>query len=181
MAQYKVKFKIWGEYPSSYNGVCQVELSDDEVQQLIALMREHNSSDVDELDLEGNLPAIYEKISEACDDVAMEILEKDWLDSAIWNMGDSDFDERRLISHCQSAYGCPDFEEDEYDDDGEQYAAFDEWLRGFWKTATIKEQKDLLFNYMGFDEEELCEARCSFCEFYDIAIPQAIVKMAGVE
>ena len=62
MAQYEIKFKIWGEYPSSYEGVCQVELNDDEVQQLVALMQEYDTSDTDELDIEENLPRIYEKI-----------------------------------------------------------------------------------------------------------------------
>ena len=51
----------------------------------------------------------------------------------------------------------------------------------FWKIATIKEQKELCFNYMGFDEHELCEARCSVDEQYEIVIPQAIVEMANLE
>ena len=120
MAQYEIKFKIWGEYPHTYNGICQVELSDDEVQQLVALMQEYNTSDAEELELEDNLPGIYEKICDACEDVAMEIVEKDWLDSSIWHLGDSDYDEEELISHCQWKYGCPDFDnedDDEFDDE----------------------------------------------------------------
>ena len=192
MAQYEIKFKIWGEYPSSYEGVCKVELSDDEVQQLVALMQEYNTSDAEELELEDNLPEIYEKICDACEDVAMEIVEKDWLDSSIWHLGDSDYDEEELISHCQWKYGCPDFDDeddDEFDDEEEgkndseekQYQYFDDWLRDFWKTATREEQEDLLFNYMGFDEFELSEARCGVREQYEIAIPQAIVEMVDIK
>ena len=89
-------------------------------------------------------------------------------------MGDYEYDEEELISYCQSVYGCPDFKD-------EDAGYFDEWLRCFWKTATIKEQKDLCFNYMGFDEHELCEARCSVDEQYEIVIPHAIVEMANLE
>ena len=70
MAQYEIKFKIWGEYPSSYEGVCKVELSDNEVQQFVGLMQEYNTSDIEELDLEENLPRIYEKICNSCDEIA---------------------------------------------------------------------------------------------------------------
>ena len=196
MAQYEIKFKIWGEYPNTYNGICQVELSDDEVQQLIAHMQEYNTSNVDKLELEDNLPGVYEKICEACDDVAMDIVEKDWLDTSIWHLGDSDYDEEDLISHCQWKYGCPNFDDedddeldDEIDDeeDGKndseekQYQYFGDWIRDFWKTATREEQEDLLFNYMGFDKDELCEARCCVREQYKPTIPQAIVEMANLE
>ena len=199
MAQYEIKFKIWGEYPNSYDGVCQVELSDDEVQQLIALMQEYGTSDVEELELEDNLPTVYDKISDACDEVAIDILEKDWLDSAIYYISDCDYDEHKLISHCQWEYGCPSFDEEDDDDEegydeedneseGEdntseerQYEGFYDWLHAFWKTATRDEQEDLLFNYMGVDEFMLCEARSYFCDKYYIAIPQAIIEMAGVE
>ena len=169
MAQYEIKFKIWGEYPSSYEGICQVELSDDEVQQFVGLMQEYNTSDIEELELEDNLPEIYEKICDACEDVAMEIVEKDWLDTSIWHLSDNDYDEEELISYCQEQYGCPDFNEDNAVD-------FNNWLRDFWKTATREEQEDLLFNYMGFDEHGLCEARCCVREQYKPAIPQAIVE-----
>ena len=176
MAQYEIEFKIWGEYPSSYEGVCQVELSDDEVQQLVALMQEHNTSDTDELELEENLPRIYEKIHNSCDEVAIDILEKDWLDSAIWHLSDSDYDEDELISYCQAQYGCPDFRQDK---DGN----FDDWLHDFWKIATREEQEDLCFNYMGFDESDLAEARgcCCVGELYEITIPQAIVEMVDIK
>ena len=174
MAQYEIKFKIWGEYPSSYEGVCQVELSDDEVQQLVALMQEYDTSDTDELDLEENLPRIYEKICNSCDEIAVDIVEKDWLDSSIWHLSDNDYDEEELISYCQEQYGSPDFNED---NDGD----FNDWLRDFWKRATRKEQEDLCFNYMGFDEDELAEARCCAAEQYEIAIPQAIVEMVDIK
>ena len=174
MAQYEIKFKIWGEYPSSYEGICQVELSDDEVQQLVVLMQEYNTIDTDELDLEENLPRIYEKICNSCDEIAVDIVEKDWLDSSIWHLSDNDYDEEELISYCQEQYGCPDFNEDNNDD-------FNDWLHDFWERATRKEQEDLCFNYMGFDEDELAEARCCVGERYEITIPQAIVEMVDIK
>ena len=174
MAQYEIEFKIWGEYPSSYEGVCQVELSDDEVQQLVTLMQEYNTSDAEEMKLETSLPKIYEKIHNSCDEVAIDAMEKDWLDSAIWHLADSDYDEEELISYCQEQYGCPDFDDE---DDGD----FDGWLRDFWKRATREEQEDLCFNYMGFDESNLAEARCCVGEQYEITIPQAIVEMVDIK
>lgn len=174
MAQYEVEFTIWGEYPDSYDGVCQVEFSDEEVQQIVTLMQEYNTSDAEKLELEDNLPEIYAKFCTACDKVAIDIVEKDWLDSAIYHLSDYDYDEDELISYCQEQYGCPKFNKG---DEGN----FNDWLRDFWKRATLKEQKDLCFGYMEFDKSELAEARCCVGEQYEITIPQSIVEMANIK
>ena len=71
MAQYEIKFNRpdgWsyiegeGEIPVES---AKVELSDGEVQILVELMQEHNSYDVEEINLEESHPDIYDKLNEA--------------------------------------------------------------------------------------------------------------------
>ena len=77
MAQYEIKFntqKGWSydkeEIPieSAF-----VELSNEEVQILVDLMKQQNTYDVSALGLEQSHPDIFEKLDEACDSIAFDI------------------------------------------------------------------------------------------------------------
>lgn len=66
-----------GEY-IDVNG--SFELEDEEVNALAALVRDHEGeTDIDELDLEGELPDIYEKIREAYRDAVDEATTNYWI------------------------------------------------------------------------------------------------------
>lgn len=54
------------------NGESAVELSDEEVDILVKLIKENGTTDVEELDLENLYPDIYEKLDDAYRDMAYD-------------------------------------------------------------------------------------------------------------
>ena len=61
------------------DGESAVELSDEEVDILVRLIRENKTTDVEELDLENLYPVIYDKLDTACYDMEYNAEEMHWL------------------------------------------------------------------------------------------------------
>ena len=108
MAQYEIKFnkqKGWSynkeEIPveSAY-----VELSDDEVQILVDLMNQKNTYNVKELNLEELHPNIFEKLDEACDSIAFDIVLAEALREAHYYDEEDVFLEK-LYKYCKENCG----------------------------------------------------------------------------
>ena len=70
-------YSCCGSVAEKYEG--DVELTDQEVNELVSLIVEEGTSDVEELDLEERLPEIYEKLEDAHRDAAREVEYVHWL------------------------------------------------------------------------------------------------------
>ena len=79
-----------------------VELTNDEVKQLIALMRKHNSSDMATLNLPEALPEIYKKLADAHYDAVYRATLSDRLDDALY---DDECDLEPLMRYCERELG----------------------------------------------------------------------------
>lgn len=192
-------FNIYIETPLgvSHSGeVCvygdgNVELSDEEVQQLVELIRENGGvTDVEELNLEEKYPDIYEKLDEACCDASHRAEWIDWIfrgyRCSYYNVSTED-----AIEKCEKDYGFkfefdkakfldenPDYEDADIDEDficQEKEEAFEEWIEEY--RASLNEYDEASFLADVFELEPEIDY-----EEYSVEIPVDIVKMAkGVE
>ena len=187
MAMYEIETDIClgfshcgGVYNSGYG---EVELSDEEVDELVALMKEKDTSDVDEMDLEENLPDIYKKLDTAYRDVAYDAEEEHWLEEGYYHLECHNYEDSVMIDYIKEK-GEWEFEYDEEefkDENGEldEEALFEaecdylheEGLDNYLSTLDGEERKDFLRNQVGIDvDPQGCE--------YEIEIPSEIIAKA---
>ena len=163
------------------NGESKVELLDEEVEILIKLIREKNSADVYDLELEKLHPQIFEKLREAYFKLAYDEEEMHWLWEG-YNNGNFEYDHEELKNYCKQNCGFSfefseldylteqgEFNEDCFCEDEED--AFNEWLDDYLLGMTDQEQRNFFYDHMHadlvLDDVE-----------YSVEIPEAIIKKA---
>lgn len=171
------------------NGESAVELSDEEVDILVKLIKEKNSTDVGDLDLETLHPDIYKKLDEAYSDMAYRAEEIHWLWEG-YNNGYYEYDTDELMAYCEKELDFsfefkPEeyFDEDDleyYKEDPESYEdeinelkgeAFSEWLDDYVSGLSDDEAASFFYEHMGADLN-LDDVE------YTVGIPQAIIAKA---
>ena len=171
------------------NGESAVELSDEEVDILVKLIKENNSTDVEELDLENLYPDIYSKLDEAYHDMAYNAEEIHWLREGYDNHY-FEYDEDELMDYCEKNLGFsfefkPEeyFDEDEledykespdsYEDEiyEEKNRVFSEWLDDYVESLSGEEAHSFFYEHM---DPEIDVNNVS----YTVEIPAAIIKKA---
>lgn len=167
-----------------YNdGHGEVELSENEVDQLVTFMKEKGTSDIEELKLQDILPEIYKKLDEAYRAVAYKAEEEHWLDEGYYHNECHNYDDVDMIDYLieQKAWNF-EYDEDEFkDEDGEiddealweaqsEYLheeALDDYLAGLHG----EERYEFLRKKVGIDVEVFgCD--------YEIEIPSEIIALA---
>lgn len=164
------------------NGESAVELSDEEVDILVKLIKEKGTTDVEELDLENLHPDIYKKLDEAYYSMAYEAEEMHWLWEGYYS-GYFEYDEDKLKEYCKANCGFSyvfnkeengydeDEEVDEYEIEDAENEAFSEWLDEYVEGLSDDEVRDFFYNHMDanldMDNVE-----------YTVDIPQAIINKA---
>lgn len=171
------------------NGESAVELSDEEVDILVKLIKENDTTDVEELDLENLHPTIYNKLDDAYRDMAYDAEEMHWLWEG-YNNGYFEYDIDELMEYCEKELGFsyefkPEeyFDEDDleyYKEDPESYEdeieetkndAFSEWLDDYVNGLGDDEARDFFYNHMNADlDMDNVD--------YTVEIPQAIINKA---
>jgi hypothetical protein len=171
------------------DGESAVELSDDEVDILVRLIRENGTTDVEELDLENLYPSIFYKLDSAYHDMESHAEEMHWL----WEGYEShyfDYDEDELIAYCKKNLGFtfefkPEehldaYDLEEYQEDPEAFEdtisdleseAFAEWLDDYVHSLSDDQLCSFFYEHMNCD---LSMDPVS----YTVEIPPAIIKMA---
>ena len=178
-----------------------VEFSEEDVRSLVELIRANSGeTDVDELDLKSALPDIYEKLDDACQEVAFRTaFHAAILDSYDEGYLDEEVDSDELIAALKEddLFDCKyDLDEicrdldnegraehtitlkelDEYTD-----SAFRAWLDDYFNSLDTKGKIDFIMTYYGEDAIDNCIARDMIEYGYDIVIPEKIVEMAHNE
>ena len=171
------------------NGESAVELSDEEVDILVKLIKEKGTTDIEELDLENLYPDIYEKLDDAYRDMAYNAEEMHWLWEG-YNNGYYEYDVYELMDYCEKNLGFsyefkPEeyFDEDDleyYKEDPESYEdeieeakseAFSEWLDDYISGLDDDEAREFFYKHMNAD------LNMDDVE-YTVGIPQAIINKA---
>ena len=171
------------------NGESAVELSDEEVDILVKLIKENDSTDVEELDLENLYPDIYSKLDEAYHDMAYKAEEIHWLREG-YDHHYFEYDEDELMDYCEKNLGFsfefkPEeyFDEDEledykespdsYEDEiyEEKNRVFSEWLDAYVEGLSDDEARSFFYDHMDADlDMDNVD--------YTVEIPAAIIKKA---
>ena len=172
------------------DGESAVELSDEEVDILVKLIKENGTTDVEALDLENLYPDIYEKLDDAYRDMAYNAEEMHWLWEG-YNNGYFEYDTVELMNYCERELGFkfeydekdyylddpedleegeePDIDEDQIEEDKSD--AFSEWLDDYVSGLDDDEARDFFYEHMdadlNMDDVE-----------YTVEIPQAIINKA---
>ena len=172
------------------NGESAVELTDEEVDILVKLIKENDTTDVEDLDLENLYPAIYEKLRDAYYKMAYDAEEMHWLREGYDN-GYFEYDEEKLMNYCERELDFkfeydikkyylddpedleegeePDIDEDQIEED--KYEAFSEWLDDYVNGLPDKEAKSFFYNHMNADlDMDNVE--------YSVEIPAGIITKA---
>ncbi len=164
------------------NGESAVELSDEDVDILVKLIKEKGTTDVEKLDLENLHPAIYNKLDEAYHSMAYEAEEMHWLWEGYYGSY-FEYDEDKLKEYCKTNCGFSyvfnkeengydeDEEVDEYEIEDAENEAFSEWLDEYVKGLSDDEARDFFYNHMDAD------LNMDNVE-YTVEIPAAIIKIA---
>ena len=172
------------------NGESAVELSDEEVNILVQLIKEKGTTDVDELDIATSHPALYEKLDNAYREMAYDAEELHWLWEG-YNNGYFEYDSDELMNYCERELGFkfeydekdyylddpedleegeePDIDEDQIEEDKND--AFSEWLDDYLSDLSDDEACDFFYNHMNAD------LNMDGVE-YTVGIPEAIVAKA---
>ena len=159
-----------------------VDLSDEEVAKIVDLIRKVGTHDMEELGLEEECPEIYEKLDDAYFTMARKAEELHWL----WEGYENEcyeFDEDELMEYCEQECGFTYEEDDCCDEDGEideedrYYAkrtAFFNWLDDYLRGLSDDDAVEFFIEHMN------AELDLSGIE-YEVVVPEAIIKMAGIE
>lgn len=172
------------------DGESAVELSDEEVDILVKLIKEKNSTDIGDLDLEDLYPEIYKKLDEAYYKMAYDAEEMHWLWEGYYN-GYYEYNDDELMAYCEkeldfsfefkpeeyfdSESDLEDYKEDpeSYEDEINdlKYEAFSEWLSDYVEGLSDDEARDFFYNHMDAD------LNMDGVE-YTVGIPEAIIAKA---
>lgn len=173
MAKYSIESELFlGMSHSGAVTTCgenSVELSDEEVNILIDLIRVKKSTDVDELNIEESHPDLYEKLREAYYNLAYDAEETHWLWEGYKN-GYFEYDKKELMNYCKSNCGFSfEYSKDDYTD--AVLDAFKKWLDDYLNGLSDKEVKDFFYNHMnaGLELDDI---------EYSVEIPEAIIRKA---
>lgn len=171
------------------NGKGTVELTDEQVQTIITLIRENGGeTDIDALNLKESCPEIYDVLYEAFSDVAWKAAYNHWvIEGYDCNYYDTPLGES--IAICEESYGFeydgPEEKEDEKEEDVEEddediddedidddkADAFFAWVEEYRKTLDEDEEAEFLAHAFCLEPE------VDTPEF-EVVIPEEIIKMS---
>ncbi len=158
-----------------------VELTDEEVQQLVELIRENDGeTDIEELELADKYPEIYEKLDDAYLELAYQAAYRTRL---VQRYRDGDFEVPYNLMEWLDAEQLFRFEIDPKEGPVTAEAlqdlkrkAFDKWLNEYTAGLDVDQLFDFLNHYYDTD---LIDMDNFEPEDYLIEIPEEIVEMAG--
>jgi hypothetical protein len=159
------------------NGESAVELSDEEVNILVQLIKEKGTTDVDELGIATTHPDLYEKLDDAYRNMAYKAEELHWLWEGYHN-GYFEYDTEELMNYCEQELGFS-FESDETDCDSddveeEKYDAFYEWLDDYVNELSDDEAVSFFYDHMNASLD------MDYVD-YSVEIPAGIIKKSQEE
>jgi len=158
-----------------------VELSDEQVDVLVNLIREKQTTDVNELGLESLYPEIYQKLKDEYRSAAYCAEELHWL-WEIYEDHNYDCDMEELMEYCEKECGFiyeptssndEDDDEDDEDYDEEKEEAFLKWLDNYLRSLCDDDAASFFVERMEID----LDISYQF-DFDYVGIPDEIIEIA---
>ncbi len=166
----------------------EFEMPDEYVETIVALIREHDTTDIEELQLEELHPDIYEFLKENINEIYQQAEEAHFIREGFSIDECYEYDDD-LIDYCERELGfeyeCDEddddfyededeYEEDEDEDDDDDYqrrSQFESWICDYVETLTDQQLVDFFYKHIDNGYES------SPSEF-EISIPQQIIDLA---
>ena len=177
-------FSHCGEVMADLEG--QIELTDEEAAQLVALMQEKKSCDVEQMGLKRRYPALYERLEEAWYDAAYNAELAHWHREGFLD-GYCEFDLDEVMEHCEAHCGYTfTFDPEEHcllePDDEEQMEElrrehFEAWLEEYVTTLSNEEVIEFCSEQLNSEVEDVTDPEGVE---YTIAIPYELIRRAGL-
>ena len=191
MAKFKIETEVFfgishcGALTENAEGF--VELTEQDVNTLVELIKEHQTADVEELELEKRYPEIYNKLYDAYREISYPVYELHWLWFGFYEPDCDEYDNEELKEYCRQNCGFEFVydEKDYMDDEGEinedllmehENDAFDEWLIKYLEGLEPDEAIEFFYDHMNAD----LDGEMNGTEF-EVQIPREIVDMANLE
>ena len=163
------------------DGESTVELTDEDVEILVNLIREKHSINVRKLGINAMYPELYEKLDDAYRQLAYDTEETHWLWHGYYN-GYYRYDSYDLKCYCKANCGFHfEYDESDFVDDDDIFddelfenaedKAFEDWLDDYVHSLSDKEARDFFYNHMN------AELDLDYVD-YTVEIPEEIIKMA---
>ena len=180
-AIYCLGFSHCGEEDAFGSGA--VDLTDEETNTLVALVKEKQTRDVEELNIENTHPDLYKKLEKAYYNMKFKV----WVEIGIDSGGIVPSEDETLMEWCKQNCGFAydpnkraaaedDFDEEELEETDKECFQFDEWFSE-WLSGYIK----TLDNDQAFDF--FCDHLSSHVDLslsdVKVKIPGEILEMAG--
>lgn len=135
---HSIGFSHSGQVMTSGSGT--VDLTPDEVETLTILIKAKGTRNVYDLGIQKSHSAIWQKLYDACYNIAYKAEELYWLWEGYYE-GAFDYDKEKLMAYCKNNCGyCPDKDENKNkdtnvngveDNECEEEELFDEWLNDY--------------------------------------------------
>lgn len=177
-------FSHCGEVMADLEG--QIELTDEEAAQLVALMQEKKSCDVAKMGLEQLYPALYERLEEAWHDAAYTAELAHWHREGFLD-GYCEFDLDEVMAHCEAHCGYTfTYDPEEHPlsdpDDEEQLEElrrehFEAWLSEYVESLSNEEVIEFCSEQLNSEVEDVTNPEGVE---YTIAIPYELIRRAGL-
>jgi hypothetical protein len=166
------------------NAYGEFEMADADVETLVALIREKETTDINELGIEQSHPTIYDLLEKEIYKIYQIAGTAHFIREEIDDYFEYD---DGVIDYCIQKYGFnpdeyvevdEDYEEEEYEDEEEEYEAklhskFVSWMRRYASTLSDKDVVDFYFDtinsVVNFDAYD-----------FELEIPRQIIDLAGV-
>lgn len=168
-----------GMYTGGYG---TVELTDEEVDELVKLMKEKNSSDVEEIKLREVAPEIYRKLDDAYRQLAYKTEEEYWLEEGYGNYECHTYDVSDMIEYLKEKDAW-NFEIDENEFKDEEGNLDEEALECAERDYLSEAMDDYLYSLHGEERYDFLRNQVGIsvdvdeCE-YEISIPSEIIDKA---
>ena len=158
--------------PEYEEGEGTVELEDSQVDQLVALIREHGGeTDPEEIGLEESYPDIYGALEEAYSDAARKAEYRHWVISGYEN---GYLEEPEDLMESLEKAGLFQYSPDSGEDEEAREEAFSEWLDNYLDSLSEVELVSFLETYYSDSLEDI---ETGLAE-YEVGIPKGIIELA---
>lgn len=173
-------FTCWGGAVGTC-GEATLDLTDEELDALVALIEEKGTADVEALDLEEALPEVYAKLDDACLEAARNAEEDHWLEYG-WENPDC-FHPEDAMEKAEKEHGYKfeykeeDFldEEGKLDEDALEEAKMDhfcEWATDYKDSLDGEKKREFMRLFVDVDVDSVD---------YEVEIPEDILCMCDID
>ena len=190
MAKFKIETEVFfgishcGAVTENAEGF--VELTEQDVNTLVELIKEQKTADIEELKLKKRYPEIYNKLFEAYREISSPVFILHWLWEGFYDPDCFEYDNEELKEYCRQNCGFVfDYDENDYLENGEindiclkddEDEVFNDWLITYLEGLEPDEAIDFFYDHLNAELDGSMDG-----SEFEVQIPPEIVEMAKIQ